>query len=155
MPHERGSYILGRPPTNEFFLQHPLNFVPLQVRQVPSLRETGSSPGARRTRGRTSCTLGSLPRVQLSGKRVWGSAPRGSRLPREPEITHSGKASLRGVKSLGEEILFFNPPPKSALCPPPAGHPPLHRPPPLPPPYIRPFRSRPPLRRRRRRRSPS
>jgi hypothetical protein len=72
-----------------------------------TLRETGSSPGARCTWGRTSCTRGILPRAQLSGKRVRERAPRGSRLPREPEIAHSGKDSLRGVEALEEENLFF------------------------------------------------
>jgi hypothetical protein len=92
-----------------------------------ALRETGSSSGARCTRGWTSCTWGSLPRVQLSGKRVRGSAPRGSRLPRESEIAHSGKASPRGVKALGDENLFFLKNPKIGIVAP-SGRPPATAP---------------------------
>jgi hypothetical protein len=93
-----------------------------------TLRETGPSLGARCTWGWTSCTRGSLPQVQLSGKRVRGSAPRGSRLPREPEIAHSGKASPRGVKALGDEILFFQKtiPKNSTVAP--SGRPPATAP---------------------------
>jgi hypothetical protein len=79
-----------------------------------------SSPGAR-------CTRGSLPRVQLSGKRVRGRVSRESRLPRYPKITHSGKTSREASKRSGKNFCSFfkkksqNP----ALWPPPAGRPAL------------------------------
>jgi hypothetical protein len=69
-------------------------------------------PGCKMHSGKDQLHSGKLARVLLSGKRVRGSAPRGSRLPREPEIAHSGKASPRGVKALREEILFFQKKPK-------------------------------------------
>jgi hypothetical protein len=72
-----------------------------------TLREARSSPGANCTQGRTSCTRGRLPRVQLSGKRVRGRGSRGSHLPRVPKTAHSGKASPRGEEALGEELWIF------------------------------------------------
>jgi hypothetical protein len=59
-----------------------------------------SSPGAR-------CTRGSLPRVQLSGKRVRGRVSRESRLPRYPKITHSGKTSREASKRSGKNFCSF------------------------------------------------
>jgi hypothetical protein len=77
-----------------------------------TLRETRSSPGARCTRGRTRCTRGSLPRCNSRGRQS-GKRSTGSRIPRESEIAHSRKDSPRGVKALGEEILFFQKNPKN------------------------------------------
>jgi hypothetical protein len=68
------------------------------------LQEAAASPSVKSTRGRPSCTRGSLPRVQHSGKSSRGISLRERRLPREPKIVYSGKASPRAVQALGEEL---------------------------------------------------
>ena len=69
-----------------------------------TLREALASPSVKCTRGRLSCTRGSLPRVQHSGKTARGISSRERRLSREPKIIHSGMAFPRAVLALGEEL---------------------------------------------------
>ena len=71
---------------------------------VVTLREAVASPSVKCSRGRPSCTRGSLPRVQHLGKSVRGISSPERRLPREPNTVHSGKAFPRAVLALGEEL---------------------------------------------------
>ena len=66
--------------------------------------EAVASSSVKCTRGRPCCTRGSLPRVQHLGKTIRGISSRERRLPREPKIVHSGKAFLRAMLALGEEL---------------------------------------------------
>ena len=69
-----------------------------------SLQQLMASPSASCTRGRPSCTRGSLPRVQHSGKSLRLILSRESRLPRVSKIVHSGKALPSAVLALGEDL---------------------------------------------------
>jgi len=72
--------------------------------EVGALQELLDSPSASCTRGRPSCTRGSLPRVQHSGKSLRLILSRESRLPRVSKIVHSGKALPSAVLALGEDL---------------------------------------------------
>jgi hypothetical protein len=98
--------LLSSPPIISLLCEDPPESC-MHICRLVTIWETGCSPSAGCTRGRASCTRGSLPRVQLSGKRVRGRALRGSRLPRESRIAHSGKYSPRGMLALGEDFCFF------------------------------------------------
>jgi len=69
-----------------------------------TLQELLASPSASCTRGRPSCTRGSLPRVQHSGKSLRLIRSRWRRLPRVSKIVHSGKASPSAGLTLGEDL---------------------------------------------------
>ena len=69
-----------------------------------ALQELLASPSASCTRGRPSCTRGSLPRVQHSGKSLRLILSRESHLPRVSKIVHSGKALPSAVLALGEDL---------------------------------------------------
>ena len=76
----------------------------MSAKCIQPLREALASPSVKCTRGRLSCTRGSLPRVQHSGKTARCISSRERRLPREPKIIRSEKAFPRAVLTLGEEL---------------------------------------------------